>query len=215
MAEGKQQRPMYRSPRSRFLYVFVTGEGRDYKGNGKFEYSLKAVVPAGAEADTFQAQLDKIAADGLAGINAQLKEKSKPPKKALNFDLYERDAESNDLLVKFKCPTKITSRKTGETYPNKVRFFDAGGNPVEGELKIGNGTQGRVIFGAFPWVSPIGCGVRLEPKALHVLEFVEFTGGGGARSAADFGIEAEDGYTFDAGTEGDEEEVSSVGAGEV
>ena len=203
MAE-KQQRPQVKSPRANLMYAFLSGEGRDYKGNGKFEFSVKAVFPAGAETDAFQARLDQIAADGLAAINVQLHEKLKPPKKALNFDLYERDAESGALIVKFKAPTKVTSRKTGEVYPNRIRFFDAQGNMVENALNIGNGTQAKVIFQTFNWVSPIGCGVRLEPKAIQVLKYVEFTGFT-AKTASDFGIEAEDGYTFEAGEDNSEE----------
>jgi hypothetical protein len=200
------------------MYAYLTGDGRDYNGNGKFELSVRAIIPAGNEADAFAAQLDKLGEEGLARVNGQLAEKKKPQKKALNFELYSRDDESGDLIVKFKAPAKVKSSKTGEVYPNRVRFFDAAGNIAE-NLNIGNGTQAKVIFQTYAWLSPIGCGVRLEPKAVQVLDYVPYAGSTG-KTAADFGIEAEDGYAFDAAEESDAEGeptdgAASVGAGEV
>jgi len=222
MSNAKQQRPTHKSPRARVVYAFLNGDGKDYQGNGKFQYVVKASFPAGAETDEFAARLDALGEDGLRQVNEQIMQKNASPgakkmplKKALTFPVYERDEESGDLVVNFKAPTKITNRTTGETYSNRVRFFDAGGSPVEKELNVGKGTQGRVFFQTFNWLSPIGCGVRLEPKAFQVLDLVEFTGGG-PKTAADYGIEAEDGYTFEAGeTATDDSTDGSVDASEV
>jgi len=214
MSQEKKQ--LTTGPRGVLSWPYLTGKGRDYQNDGKFKLQTKVVYSAGAETDAFVAKLDALAVQGLVEVNQMVDARNQearawntaaapgkkkpilPAKTALQFALYTRDEETGDVTVPYKMPAEIKSKK-GVIYPQHVRFFDASGKLVEGELPCGNGTVARVSFLPRPWLSPAGCGVRLEPKGVQVIEFQAIGAGGFAsKNAEDFGFEAEEGgYVFD------------------
>ena len=101
------------------------------------------------------------------------------------------------MTLSFKLNAVGKNSKTGETWKNTVKLFDAKGKPTK--VKVGGGSRIRVSAEINPYYTPtIGAGVSLRLKAVQIEELMQ---GGDATS---YGFdEIEDG--FDASEHEDED----------
>ncbi|WP_432473701.1 hypothetical protein [Amphritea sp. HPY] len=111
----------------------------------------------------------------------------------------------------FRCSlNKIgKSKKTGETWENKITFYDAKGRPIpEGMApKIGGASILRVSCELNTWTRPnvegrgsakvtdLEVGISLRIKGVQVIEAKQ--GGNGPASAESMGFGEEEGYSYD------------------
>ena len=75
-------------------------------------------------------------------------------------------------------------------YEFKVDVYDAQVNKLEDVPLIGNGSTGDISFDIYPYTFKQNKGIKLTPKALKLINLVEYQGN---NAAADF--TAEDGFT--------------------
>jgi len=153
-------------------------------------YSVDLRVPK-AKAKDFIAKVNAIHKEAVAEYTNG---KAMPKVAPLPVYVVEDDEgnKTNEVKIRFKVKSKITSRKTGQTWERKPKLFDAKGAVYQGEDIIGSGSKLRVSAEVYAWKSSFGVGVSLQPIAVQILDLVPFTGAGG--SADSFGFDVEEGF---------------------
>jgi hypothetical protein len=157
----------------------------DTKFNADGEYRIELVLDAGDEAEALFASIsafrDKAAAEykKLGG--------GKAVKIAPTFPVVRN--EDGSVSVKAKLKAKVTS-KSGRSWEQRPAIFDAKGNPIKSEIRIGSGSRVRLSIELSPFNSPAigGCGVSVRLRGVQVIEIREPK----ATSASDFGFGAEE-----------------------
>lgn len=145
--------------------------------------------------DFYQKTLDK--EEGSGKYNEIFKEE---------LPFFEEDGQ-----VLFRCTLNQLgkNRKTGETWTNKISFYDAKGKPIpEGMVpKIGGASVLRVSCEVNCWPMPetegrgkakvtnLKVGLSLRIKGVQVIEAKQ--GGNGPASASSMGFGEEEGYSYD------------------
>ena len=82
----------------------------------------------------------------------------------------EGEGEDEGLVVvRFKLP--CFTRKDGSLSPGP-NVVDADKQPWDQAVEIGNGSKVRIAAAIYPWSSPSGVGITLEPRHAQVLEHV-------------------------------------------
>lgn len=126
-----------------------------------------------------------------------------PPAKARKVTIADvTDAEEDDdgeetgrAILKTKLKAKVTSKKTGESWDQRPRIFDAQGRDITdtGDIRIGSGSVLKANIEAVPYLmeSTRTVGVSLRLRAVQVIKLVE----GGGAGASSYGFGSEDGYT--------------------
>jgi hypothetical protein len=79
--------------------------------------------------------------------------------------------DAGKAIVKFKLPQ--FTRKDG-TKSEGPTIFDAAKNPWDARREIGNGSKLCIAFDIYGWSSPSGCGMTFQPRAVQVVELVEY-----------------------------------------
>lgn len=132
-------------------------------------------------------------------------------KKKMRTEDMPWDEEDGEYVFKLKLNKMGSSKKTGETWENKIAFYDAKGKPIpEGMVpKIGGGSTLRLSFEPNMWEVSGKLGIQLRIKGVQVIEARQ--GGGAPATAEDHGFGEEEGYsyspdTFDSQEDGDEEQ---------
>lgn len=102
------------------------------------------------------------------------------------------DREGNEVpgqvLLKFKSNASWTA-KSGETIEKQLPLYDAKGSPTR--VEIWGGSAIKVAYVMMPWCNAKGeYGVKLSIEAVQVIELRT----AGAKDAAAFGFEAEEGF---------------------
>ena len=135
-------------------------------------------------------------------------------KEAANFDeVYKADMpffEEDDVIIfRTTLDKNGHNKKTGESWENKISFFDAKGKPIPAgqEPKVGGGSILRASCELVRWTMPetegrgknktknLKVGLKLRLKGVQVIEARQ--GGGGGMDADDMGFEEEEGYSYD------------------
>lgn len=112
---------------------------------------------------------------------------SKKKRSQYAFPFGEDKEDPTMMVVKFKIPQ--FTKKDG-TLSDGPRVVDAKKQPWNGEA-IGNGSKIIVAFNVYSWESDTGCGMTFQPRAVQVVELVEYVA---KDPAADF-EEVEGGYS--------------------
>jgi hypothetical protein len=157
----------------------------DTKFNADGEYRVELVLDAGEEAEDLFAKVaafrDKAAAEVKKASGG------KAVKIAPSFPVVRN--EDGTISVKAKLKAKVSS-KAGRSWEQRPAIFDAKGNPIKTEIRIGSGSRLRLSLEVAPFNSPAigGCGVSARLRGAQVIEIREPR----ATSASDFGFGAED-----------------------
>jgi hypothetical protein len=156
----------------------------DTKFNADGDYSVKLRLTA-EDAESLVEKIDQAVEDNFAKVK-----KDNPKKKVKKSDFlpYDTDEETGEITLSFKLNAVGKNSKTGETWKNTVKLFDAKGKPTK--AKVGGGSRVRVAAEINPYYTPtIGAGVSLRLKAVQIEELMQ---GGDATS---YGFdEIEDGF---------------------
>ncbi len=144
---------------------------------------------------------DKGVAEFIADLNkrqaaaiAAAKKTLKPGKKLTENDTVKPHLDDEDNVVDGKWEiTAKTSAVAKDGTPKSVVMFDAKGKPVKG-AKVGGGSRVKLSVTPSEYNSTMGAGVALYLNAVQIIELVEFTGGGSAKS---HGFGEEEGYSAD------------------
>lgn len=205
----KSRKPIY-SPKGTFLYPkFLTP---DTKFDPEGVYSVRLVLDGEAAASLIEKIDEEIEATYQAELeNAGIPAKRKKVKKADAPYQPEEDDEGNEtgnVIFNFKLKAVGKNSKTGETWKNVVKLYDAKGSEIVGAkkkaLKIGSGTIGKVCFQMNPfYTAQVGAGVSLRLLAAQIIELIEF-GGGYQFGEEEGGFSADD---YEADEEGFEDET--------
>lgn len=94
-------------------------------------------------------------------------------------------SETDDGQIKFKA-SQAPESSDGK-YKFEVKVYDAKANQLSDVPNIGNGTKANVDIELYPYVFKNNKGIKINLKAIQILDLVEF-GGGSA-------FEEEEGYT--------------------
>ena len=155
----------------------------------------------------------------LAAITAEYKSHTGTdhPKKPVRKDkeavfYFDQNDDGSYVLdsVTLKLRAKnVTVKKTGEIWDRKPKLFDAKGDPLPIDIKVGGGSGVKVAF-------EIDNGTiqksgdkftRLIPTAVQIIDLVEYGDGG---DAASFGFDEEDGFEApEATTSGNNEKANN------
>ncbi|QIG74613.1 single-stranded DNA-binding protein [Rhizobium phage RHph_I20] len=200
MAENKSKYPKHLTPRGILIWPKLNVPDTKYKADGEYKTSLRIPVEVFVKSG-LKKMLDEATERALAEAKADGKDlspaaKAKVKAKGPSYPYGEAfDKEGNHLEdmvdLKFAIKADGVDPKTGESYSNKPKQFDAKGNPINVTLNIG--TEAKISFTVFPWATAaLGYGVALRPKAVQVLKLIER----GAADASAYGFEEEDGYAY-------------------
>lgn len=157
----------------------------DTKFHADGEYRVELVLDSGEAADELFDQVtafrDKAAAEAKklsGGKNFRI---------APHFPLVRN--EDGTLSVKAKLKAKVTS-KSGRSWEQRPALFDAKGNPIKSDIRIGSGSRLRLSIELSTFNQPGigGFGVSARLRGVQVIEVREPR----ATSASDFGFGAEE-----------------------
>ena len=181
------------TPRGVFIYPHITEPDTKFvKPDGEYhtKFALVADDPATQEF------VNKLEAELGAYIDSN--PDNLPPaklKKAGTAAIYdeELDAEGNEtgrLIFKFKLKAMVKTKD--KQWPQQPRLFDAKAQPIEGDVKVWTGSEGKVNVEVFPYFMETTkqFGLSLRLKGAQILKLVS----GGGASADDMGFGEEDGY---------------------
>lgn len=157
----------------------------DTKFNSDGEYKVKLRLSA-EEAEEIVNKIDEAVEKSL-----EKAKKDNPKKKNIKqsgFIPYETDEETGDVELSFKLNAVGKNSKTGETWKNSPKLFDAKGKPTK--VKVGGGSRIRISAELNPYYTPtIGAGVSLRLKAVQIEELMQ------GDDATSYGFdEIEDGF---------------------
>ncbi len=210
MADNKSKYPKHLSPRGTLIWPKLNVPDTKFNADGEYKTDLRIPV-AVFEQSGLKKMLDAEVERALAEAKHEGKDlspaaKAKIKAKGANFPYkvaYDKDGNVIEDMVDlvFKVKADGQDPKTGESYSNKPKQFDAKGNPINVTLLIG--TEAKVSFTVFHWATAaLGYGVTLRPKAVQVLKLVER----GSADASSYGFEEEDGYAYGGSEFGSDED---------
>lgn len=197
------------TPKGTLVYPWLTKP--DTKFNPQGEYRTTLAVPQ-ESCEEFCKKLDKILDDFF---NEEV-EKAKPQdkkkiKKAEPYTPQYNDAgeETGNMIFKAKLKAEVTM-KSGESYTQKPKLFDAKGAAIPASVNPYGGTQAKLSVQVVPYCMPATkeCGLSLRLQAVQVIQLVQGSGGGNADS---YGFEEEDGYVTEKEETFSNEEAASDG----
>jgi hypothetical protein len=190
----KKEQPILVTPFGTLVFANLT-KPRDYKGNGDFAYDTGFLLD-GAQADEFIAQIDAWMKDSQA--ESKLRPNDPPYTE-------HTDKEKNVVpgVTKFKFKLRAeTKLKNGDVWKRKPKLVDADAKPIEGPIRIGNGTRARIKYQPYFSTGGNRAGVVLQPLLVQI---VDLKGG----SDEDYTIDAVEAGSFRQG-----QSVADVGGDE-
>lgn len=165
---------IYKTPRGRFKWVKVLAPSFKFSSDGEFSVDFYI------DEDKAQTIIDLVEESISDKIKEHRKDKKKEPKIA---DKPYKLAEDGQVKMHFKQNYKVT-KKDGTVIEFDVPVFDAMKDEWDKDVKIGNGSEGRVAYSIYTWDVPsMGVGATLRLKALQVIDHVSYS-----RDASDFGF---------------------------
>lgn len=183
------------TPKGTLIYPWLTKADTKFNPSGEFRTTL--AIPA-EQCEEFAKKLDSILEKFYQEQVAEAKPQDK--KKLAKEEPYQPqyDDEGNEtgvFLFKAKLKAEITM-KSGETFKQTVKLFDAQGFPLPTSVSPYGGTQAKLSVEIVPYCMPSTkkCGLSLRLKAVQVIQLVAAGGGGNSES---FGFDKEDGFTCD------------------
>lgn len=169
------------TPKGELRWVFITGEGRPNL-NGENQYQAVLVLPDG----------DPRAEELIEQIET-FWEENKPKKAGEPKSLGYRTNDSGEIEFSFKTST---------TFPDgskkKIKVYDSKAKEVDKELKIGNGSIGRISGTMAIYDNGPNKGVTLYLNAIQLLKYIPYDGAGAAFEPDEEGEFSADDTPFEA-----------------
>ncbi|MBK8189199.1 MAG: hypothetical protein IPK79_01970 [Vampirovibrionales bacterium] len=189
--QPKPKHPQITTPVGVARYPFLLRPHTRFDPDG--EYRVTLIIPK-AEAqelidiidEALKASLEKALADNPA--KADKVHPAQPPYALVTNEAGE---ETGHVRFNFKAKAKIKPRNGAEPFHIKLAIFDAKGQAVSPDVRIGTGTRMKICAEVVPYFTDlVGAGVKLRLKAVQIVDLVEYNG----PTASQFGFGMEDGY---------------------
>jgi hypothetical protein len=194
--------PQITTPVGVARYPFLLRPNTRFDPDGEYRVTLiLSKAEAQALIDTIdealKASMEKAIAENPAKVD-----KIYPAKPPYSGIINEAGEETDLVQFNFKSKAKIKPRNGAEPFFIKLAIFDAKGQTISQDVRIGTGTKMKICAELVPYFTDlVGAGVKLRLKAVQITELVEYTG----PTASQFGFGLEDGYDTTVVPEEDEE----------
>ena len=174
------------TPKGEFHWAHVGTPDTTFKAEGQFHVKLQL---AGQDADTMREAVDKAHADWKSEVN-----KTKGQKAYQEFLPYKvvlgDDGMESGIQFHFKMKASGVNSRTGEAFTQRPMVVGPDKTPLPTNIKIANGSTGKVAYEMAPYQFGTGLGVQLRLRGVQVLHLIEWNGEGGS----DEMFSVEDGY---------------------
>ncbi len=204
-AESKPKHPQVTTPVGVARYPFLLRPHTRFDPDGEYRVTLILSENEAQELietidETLKASLEKAIAENPAKAD-----KIQPAKPPYSTVVNEAGESTGLVQFNFKSKAKIKPRNGAEPFHIKLAIFDAKGQAVSSDIRIGTGSKMRVCAELVPYFTDlVGAGVKLRLKAVQIVDLVEYTG----PTASQFGFGLEDGYDSTHTPEDDEPDDS-------
>jgi hypothetical protein len=195
---AKQTFEKFTTPRGSAIYPYLDKPDTKFSQDGYGEYKVELKCDLNDAAT--QAIITRIRKAHEAEVKRAAPEfKANPKNKGKTMKVNDIpviiDEDAGTATFKFKQKAGGIAQATKKEWKAKVAKFDARGQELPDDTKIGGGSILKVSAEIYPYAAPIGTGVSLRIKACQVLTLREFGGG----DAGSFGFAAEEGFDAKAG----------------
>ena len=174
------------TPKGQFHWAHVGTPDTTYKAEGQYHVKLQL---SGQDAETMRSQVDKAHADWKSEVN-----KTKGPKTYQEFMPYKvvlgDDGLEAGSQFHFKMKASGVNSRTGQAFTQRPMVVGPDKAPLPTNIKIANGSSGKVAYEMAPYQHGASLGVQLRMRGVQVLNLIEWNG----ESSGDDIFDVEEGY---------------------
>ena len=168
------------TPKGEFRWPHIMVADTTYKAEGQFHIK---VLLNGSEAEDMQKIVDTAHSEWKKKCQQKSAKKWQeymPYKGSLDEEGMEEGTEFH-----FKLKASGTNGRTGETFTQRPVVVGPKNEPLLGQIKVGNGSIGRVAYEIAPYEHGTSLGVQLRLRMVRVLKLVEYVPSGNADDVFD------------------------------
>ena len=184
------------TPKGSFHWVHVGTPDTTFKAEGQFHVKLQL---AGQEAEDMRNAVDTAHANWKSEVN-----KTKGQKAYQEFLPYKvvlgDDGMESGIQFHFKMKASGVNSRTGQAFTQRPMVVGPDKTPLPTNIKIANGSTGKVAYEMAPYQFGSGLGIQLRLRGVQVLNLIEWNGD----SADDSMFSVEDGYEVKVNIESNE-----------
>tara|TARA_Y100000034_G_C6899799_1_gene415713 strand:- start:2219 stop:2842 length:624 start_codon:yes stop_codon:yes gene_type:complete len=184
------------TPKGAFHWAHVGTPDTTFKAEGQFHVKLQL---AGQEAEDMRNAVDTAHANWKSEVN-----KTKGQKAYQEFLPYKvvlgDDGMESGIQFHFKMKASGVNSRTGQAFTQRPIVVGPDKTPLPTNIKIANGSTGKVAYEMAPYQFGSGLGIQLRLRGVQVLNLIEWNGD----SADDSMFSVEDGYEVKVNIESNE-----------
>ena len=184
------------TPKGAFHWAHVGTPDTTFKAEGQFHVKLQL---AGQEAEDMRNAVDTAHANWKSEVN-----KTKGQKAYQEFLPYKvilgDDGMESGIQFHFKMKASGVNSRTGQAFTQRPMVVGPDKTPLPTNIKIANGSTGKVAYEMAPYQFGSGLGFQLRLRGVQVLNLIEWNGD----SADDSMFSVEDGYEVKVNIESNE-----------
>ena len=184
------------TPKGAFHWAHVGTPDTTFKAEGQFHVKLQL---AGQEAEDMRNAVDTAHANWKSEVN-----KTKGQKAYQEFLPYKvvlgDDGMESGIQFHFKMKASGVNSRTGQAFTQRPMVVGPDKTPLPTNIKIANGSIGKVAYEMAPYQFGSGLGIQLRLRGVQVLNLIEWNGD----SADDSMFSVEDGYEVKVNIESNE-----------
>lgn len=206
MTDAKRaKRPTFTTPVGIARFPHLNAPDTRFNAAGDYKADLRIKTEDATQFIAYLEEIrDKFVADYVAPKKATVKIAD-----VYGVEFDDEGEETGYVIIKTKLNATGENKKTGETWTNEPKLFDADGNPIPKSVKVWSGSKlivaGTVNTYAFTkdknkktGAVDVELGVTLKCRGVQVLELVS----GAGQTADSFGFKKQDGYKAPAAAAG-------------
>ena len=184
------------TPKGAFHWAHVGTPDTTFKAEGQFHVKLQL---EGQEAEDMRNAVDTAHANWKSEVN-----KTKGNKAYQEFLPYKtilgEDGMESGIQFHFKMKASGVNSRTGQAFTQRPMVVGPDKTPLPTNIKIANGSTGKVAYEMAPYQFGSGLGIQLRLRGVQVLNLIEWNGD----SADDSMFSVEDGYEVKVNIESNE-----------
>ena len=174
------------TPKGQFHWAHVGTPDTTFKAEGQFHIKLQL---SGEDAEHIKHLVDTTHNNWKSEVN-----KTKGQKQYQEFMPYKSvlddDGMESGIQFHFKMKASGINSRTGQAFTQRPMVVGPDKKPLPSEIKIGNGSEGKVAYELAPYQHGASLGVQLRLRGVQVLSLIEYHGDSGG----DDMFNVEDGY---------------------
>jgi len=192
------------TPKGAFHWAHIGTPDTTFKAEG--QYHIKVQL-SGKEAETMRESIDMAHKSWKDEVI-----KTKGKKSYQEFLPYKvilgEDGLEEGIQFHFKMKASGVNSRTGQAFTQRPMVVGPDKTPLPTNIKLANGSLGKVAYEMAPYQFGSGLGIQLRMKSVQVLKLIEWNGSGGG-DADVFSVEK--GYEVKVDTKPDvKEEVEEI-----